>query len=371
MKKTICICGGGNIGHVIAGYLSLKENVDVSVLTSNPSLWSSQLLLKTPKQDNIRCNLLKISDNPNEVIPNADIILLCLPNFAIEETLIKVKEYVNDAQLIGSVVSSGGFFWIAKNTLKNNPKLFGFQRVPFVSRTIEYGKYAELKGFKSVLKFSTTNNIDSNNLSSLFSDLFDTPCKVLNHYLEATLTNSNPILHPARLYGLFHAWDSITPYENPPLFYEGWNDYSSEILILCDEEFQKIVHKLPLGYAEIPSILDYYESTGITSLTKKMKSITAFKDITTQMKVVDGGFIPDFEHRYFTEDVNFGLLIIKYLGLLLNVETPTIDTLIIWAQKHMNKSFLVDGQLTGNDICETGIPSNYGIRTKNELLKLV
>lgn len=44
-------------------------------------------------------------------------------------------------------------------------------------------------------------------------------------------------------------------------------------------------------------------------------------------------FKVDYTNRYFTEDVPYGLLIIKSLGLLLEEETPMIDRVILWMQK--------------------------------------
>lgn len=39
----ICICGGGNLGHVTAGFLASQENVQVSLLTTKPECWSQYL----------------------------------------------------------------------------------------------------------------------------------------------------------------------------------------------------------------------------------------------------------------------------------------------------------------------------------------
>lgn len=42
------------------------------------------------------------------------------------------------------------------------------------------------------------------------------PVYKLSHYMEATLSNSNPILHPVRLYVLFKDWTPTKIYTHIP-----------------------------------------------------------------------------------------------------------------------------------------------------------
>ena len=74
-----------------------------------------------------------------------------------------------------------------------------------------------------------------------------------------------------------------------------------------DREFQQLLQVLPVREGSIPTILDYYESSDAASLTRKLRSIQAFKGILAPMKAVEGGFVPDFSSRYFTEDFPYGL----------------------------------------------------------------
>ena len=48
------------------------------------------------------------------------------------------------------------------------------------------------------------------------------------------------------------------------------------------------------------------------------------------MKQVEGGWVPDFESRYFTEDIPFGLRWIKNLSFENDVITPHIDKVYNW-----------------------------------------
>ena len=100
-----------------------------------------------------------------------------------------------------------------------------------------------------------------------------------------------------------------------------------------DREFQQLLQVLPVREGSIPTILDYYESTDATSLTRKLRSIQAFKGILAPMKAVEGGFVPDFSSRYFIEDFPYGLRIIQQQARKHQIPVPTIDRVMGWGIK--------------------------------------
>ena len=366
--KTICICGGGSLGHTISANIS-NNGYSVNLLTGHPTAWSNQITITDCHANTIKGQIKKISNDPQIVIPEADIILLCMPGYLIPQTLKTIAPFISSNTEIGSIVCSNGFFWIANHILGRKKRLFGFQRVPFICRIKEYGKSAELKGYKPILKIGGNQNSNLKALSTFFTNSLNTKTITLSHYLEATLTNSNPLLHPARIYGMF---SSIAEdiYNKEFLFYEELDDFSSDILIQCDNEFQKIISHLPIEKEEIPTLLSYYESTNASTLTQKIRSIQAFQGIKMVMKPYKGKYKIDYSNRYFTEDIPYGLLIIKSLGILLKVATPQIDKIILWMQKRMNKQYLVNNELKGRDINNSGIIQNFCINTIEELYNL-
>ena len=145
----ICICGGGNLGHVCAGFLANRGH-QVSILTTKPERWNQTIEIAAP-EGTFRGQLTLVTAKPEEVIPQADIVLICLPGFAIHEEMLQIKPFLSENSIVGSVVSSTGFFFEAFKVLPTYITLFGFQRVPFISRIIEYGRKVELKGYKESL----------------------------------------------------------------------------------------------------------------------------------------------------------------------------------------------------------------------------
>lgn len=350
-QYKFCICGGGALGHIMACMISAR-GYEVNLLTNHPSNWSKEILAQDLEGRKYVGHLNIISSEPKDVVSISDVILICLPGCLIDLELKKIKPYLKSNSVIGSIVSSTGFFITALSILGQNAKLFGFQRVPYIARIHEYGKQVDLLGYKKHLNLAFYNIQNSFVYQDLFESIVKTKIDILGHILEATLTNSNPILHPTRLYCLFKDYDEIIKYPHEFLFYEDWDLCSSKLLIACDTEFQNLLSTLPITKSVIPSLLDYYESDDEESLTRKICSIQAFKGIKAPMKKIGNEYIPDIESRYFTEDISYGLLLIKFFAQIQKVETPFIDLVLNWSQKIMHKYYICDGVLVddSNDI---------------------
>lgn len=331
----ICICGGGNLGHVITGYLASK-GYQVSLLTRHPERWSNILHIHTPEGETLEGTVSKLSADPAELIPQADIVLLCLPGYGIADTLRSIRPYLLPSTVVGSVVSSTGFFFEALELLPASTPLFGFQRVPFIARVEEYGKSACLLGYKPSLSVAIEQEERKGQLVETISQLFGTPVRLLASHYEASLTNSNPLLHTSRLYSMWHDWHEGMTYPAQNQFYSDWTDEASQLLIDMDTEFFRLLDVLPVTAGAIPTVLDYYESTDAASLTRKLHSIEAFKGILSPMRKVGNAFVPDFHSRYFTEDFPYGLAIIRRLMHEHHIDSPYINKVYEWGMSMLN-----------------------------------
>lgn len=328
---NICICGGGNLGHVMAGYLAAQGRHRVNVLSGHPDQWSDTLKInvKNPSgSETLNGKLNLVTDSAEQVIPDADMVFICLPGPHIKSMLEQIKPYLNKKTIVGTIVSNTGFFFHAHEVIPTQT-VFGFQRVPFISRIVEYGKEADLLGSKKSLSLCVENG-NGNAIRMTIEHLLHTPVKLLGNFYEVSLSNSNPLLHPARLYTMWKKWNPLVHYERIPPFYAEWDDAASQLLIDMDNELQELLKQLPVDQMSVPSILDYYESTDASSLSRKIRSIPAFKSIMSPMKQTDGGFIPDLDSRYFTEDFECGTFYIRDTARLNGIETPTIDRVCEW-----------------------------------------
>lgn len=301
----------------------------MSILTTKPERWSQTIRVVAP-DGSFKGKLAQVSSRPEEVIPQAEIVLVCLPGFAIHDELTKIKPYLSKNSLVGTVVSSTGFFFEAFEVLPSDIALFGFQRVPFISRIIEYGQKAELKGYKESLHVAIEQTENKESVRVVLEQLFEKPVTLAGSFYEISLSNSNPILHPSRLYTMWRDWQPGIVYPHNPQFYAEWTLEASTLLLQMDDEFQSLLKKLGLKEGCIPPILDYYESTDADSLTQKLRSIKAFQNISSPMKAVEGGFIPDFSSRYFTEDFPYGMRFIVETAQKHHVSIPTTENIYQW-----------------------------------------
>lgn len=330
--KIITICGGGSLGHVVAGWLSARNHAMVNILTRRPEKWHTDIVVDTPDELILNGIIAKISNRAEDVIPESDVVLLCLPGYMIAKQLEVIKPFLKPSTYVGSVFSSTGFFFEAFDILGNEQALWGFQRVPFISRVEDYGKSAHLLGYKNSHNIAIENvsNNQKVEFAIMMQDWFERPINVLQNFYEASLTNSNPLLHTSRLYTMFGNENEGKTFDRMIYFYEEWTEAAADLYIKMDEEFFRLLKVLPVSEGYLPRVLDYYESHDAKSLAAKLGSIQGFKGITSPMKQIDGGWVADFESRYFTEDFPYGLKYIWQLAHEKGVVCPNIDKVYEW-----------------------------------------
>lgn len=365
-KLSVCVCGGGNIGHAIAAYAAY-QSYKVSIYSRNPEKWARNLSATLPDGREITATIFKVSEKPSIVI-GADIIFITVPKFGVAEILERISPFLESGQALVAVPAGAGFDWMTHSLLSRGIDILGLQRVPFISRTVRYGKEVRIQGFKKILKMAALPNTLYRKYYNFIEQVFGTPVEELKSFLSITLNNSNPLLHPARLYTLFSDWKDGVVYNRNPLFYEEWDDRASDALIHADEELTRICERIPQIKDDVVPICTYYEVSSIEEMTAKIRSITAFRGIHAPMKMEKQGFIPDFTSRYFLEDIPYGTIPIKAIAELAEVKTLVIDSFIEWAQQHSRKIVIKNGFLLDDKLIGLPVPKNYGLNTFSSLL---
>ena len=212
--KNLCICGGGALGTVIAGTASAR-GFRVNLLSERAEQWHDEITVHTCDGRIYSGKLSRKSALAKEVISDADFVLLCVPGYLIRATLEKIAPHLRAETPVGSVVSSSGFFFVAQETLPAGTPIFGFQRVPYIARVSGYGKSADLLGYKNEIRLATKDFPDDFSRETFrqkIETLFETPIVLLKSFWDAALTNSNPLLHPCRLYGMDKSFPYILTY---------------------------------------------------------------------------------------------------------------------------------------------------------------
>lgn len=329
--NKISIIGGGNIGTLIAAELSHKAE-EISVYSSRPDEWGTEI--EVYNSDNellLNSKPIKITDNLSESLDGAKYIFITIPAFMFVEIAERLEPIIKNDQIICVVPGAGGVEFAFRKLSQRGIQIIGFQRVHCIARLKKYGHAVYALGRKKRIEIASLPAHASSKICAEIEEFFSLPCVALNNYLCLTLTPSNPILHTSRLFTLFEDNDGKKEYKHNPLFYEEWNDRSSEVLLDMDDELQRLCAKIPLDLQEVVPLRKYYEQESAKEMTKKIQRIGAFKGIYTPMiKLDNGNYKPDFSSRYFVSDFDFGLKIICDIADIFNVKVGTMKSAYKW-----------------------------------------
>ena len=300
--------------------------------------------------------------------------------------LTDIKPFLSPGTVIGATPGLGGFDLTAWQILGKNLSdyvLFSVSPLPWNCRIVSYGEEVMVKVEKKKLIIAVNSSVKDVKEKTLqiISTLFKADVRLMDHFLAITLFPANPVIHPARLYGLFKDYEDGRIYKDNPLFYEEMDDFSADCIQEVSNELQNICKCieekssvrllqdiLPIG--ELTQRIYPGQIDDVSGLKQIFRTNFGYKSFRTSMTKVDNGWIPDFSNRYFTEDIPFGLCIYKGIAEILGLETPMTDIIINWAQKHMGKEYLVNGKLDGKDVQETNAPQRFGINNIDDLVDI-
>lgn len=328
----IIIVGGGNIGTQFAVH-SAEKGYEVIVYTSTPDAFEERYLTIVDG-----CGIVThqgaiqlATNDPKEAFQNADVIVVTVPAAIMQPIADLVYKYADSNTIIGVVPGNGGSECAFRQCIERGNVFFGIERVPAIARLVKKGKSVKSIGYRKELHVASLPYTNAKKCSTLVEHIFDIRCIPIPSYLNLTMTPSNPVLHTSRLRVLFGDWHQGIVYNRIPLFYEDWDNQSSELMLACDEEVQMICHALPeFDLQYVKSLKIHYESPSVEAMTKKIASIPAFRGLESPAVKAEGGWIPDLHSRYFTADFSYGLSIIKQIACFAGVRTPNIEETLSW-----------------------------------------
>lgn len=331
---NITIVGMGNIGTQFAVHCAEKKH-NVTVYGSKPEKISSHLTIIDENGSVIHSgDIVSSTRNEKTAFENADVIFITVPAYCMKNIAEKILPYAKKGLKIGLIPGTGGGECAFSQCMKHGTVIFGLQRVPSVARLVKYGETVRAVGYRKTLYTAALPSSYSKWCSELVSELFDIPCIDMPNYLNVTLTPSNPILHTTRLRCIFKDYQNGKLYDNVPLFYEDWNNESSDLLIKCDNEVQEICSKLKeFDLRYVKSLKDHYESYTAEEMTEKISGIKGFKKIETPTVKVDGKYKPDLNSRYFTSDFKYGLSILVQIADFVGCKAPAMRDTLLWYEK--------------------------------------
>lgn len=389
--EKIVIVGGGSSAHVLIPFLSTKYK-DVSILTSKPQIWKNNIIAELHNSDGnvtktFEGQLSQASSEASRVIPEADIIIFCMPVYKYNDALNSISPYINKSKkvLLGAIYGQGGFNWMVNDIRKkyslDNVKAFAMGLIPWIARIKEYGSVGITYGQKSVNVVAFEDHEDFNRcedfLNNLCFDHFGTgKFKLAENFLSLTLSVDNQIIHTSRMFGLYKIsggkWNFL---EDIPYFYRDYDDLSADLLATLDNDYSKIRNKIKemfpknnfeymLNYLDLERLSYQSCNENIKQSFVNSKTLGAIK---TPVVKVENYYELDKNHRFFYDDIYYGLVIAKWIAEKLNIDVYTIDEILTWSEMMLNDNILIDNKLNLNN-SKLGSPNRYGLETLEDII---
>jgi NAD/NADP octopine/nopaline dehydrogenase, alpha-helical domain len=390
---VLAVCGGGNGGHALAVVASQNFDGDVDWLVGSEDkaeelrlgqsaggLQSTGVI--TAYADRVRT----ISADPAQVIPDADIVMVVVPAFAHTPVLRQISPYLKETALIGCLPTRGGFEFDALRLIsgiepRGRRRIFGLQTLPWSTRVVSPGKVVNFGALKAKVLMATLPARHAPAVSSQLTRILGTEVIATDCFLSMTLGNPGQFIHPGLMYGWFRSWNGDEyDDESIPLFYANASDQVGKLVEQLSSEATAVAREIETqsGNAlDLKGVLPVHEWLRISYPTQTSDTAsvaTCFRTGPLQARKApmrelgEGRFVPNFQYRYLSEDVPFGLVVTRAVAQLANVETPAIDDVIQWAQQSMGKAYLVDGKVEGSDAQHLPLPQNHNVHTLMDLI---
>lgn len=372
---NVCVVGGGHIGTTLSAYIKQSyPEYSVKLMTRRPERFGEAIKVNDIEGGfSYDVALDAISADSSIAAAQADIVFIALPHFAIEKAFSDIASHVAEGAFVGVIPGSGGSEFFFERYFGDRAHMFGFQRVPFTAKLVEYGHETNLKSWKP---FSVVGTLKKSDLEEacLRVERCGLKTEKAANYLAVSLTPSNPVLHTARTHDIFGAFSPDHEFSEWGKFYVGWTDDASRTMLAVDDELHRLFDAIPeLDMSSVLPLVQHYEAPTVEAMTEKINSIPTFQTVMAPMKpspCTDGAFVADTSSRLFTEDFPWGLCVIRAYCEIFGVASPTIDGLLQWYQRYMGVEYFVGGKFAGKDLAQTGIPQNHGITTPSQVLAL-
>lgn len=158
----------------------------------------------------------------------------------------KAEQYIKPSATIGFIPAYGGAEFFCKKMIKKGVTVFGLQKPPYICRTKERGKIADLMSKKKELLLATLPNEKAKETAMLLQDMLGIKTEVMPNYMNVTLLPGNPLLHTSGSYCYLKDYKKGDTYPQQIYYYQSWNDECSRIICAFSDEMMNICDRIPI-----------------------------------------------------------------------------------------------------------------------------
>ncbi|MHA1723624.1 MAG: NAD/NADP octopine/nopaline dehydrogenase family protein [Promethearchaeota archaeon] len=317
-----CVIGAGSGGQAFAAYLSSK-GYQISLYNRSYSRIAG--IKKAGGITAFGClegfyPIELVTQNLKLAVSDAGIILIVVPASAHESIAKKIAPFLKNGQIL--LLNPGrtfGAIEVKKIIRKRRKDLSIFvgetQTLLFTCRALKNNGVNILK-IKNSVNFSTFPDCHVHFVHDKLVDIFPQLIPIDN-YLEVTLNNIGMLLHPAITLFNVGMMDMGKPFK---FYNEGASIKICQVLEIMEYEVNKVFSKLGLRQFRFSKWAEKSYGIKSDSIYEAIQKIEAYKTVNAPNQLIT---------RYLTEDVPTGLVPISSLAEFLNVEIPTIESIIL------------------------------------------
>lgn len=390
---SVLVCGGGNAAQVVSCLFSARYKVTaISLYADEAERWSNcvkeagcMTCVFSGTTKEVRATPDLITKDPS-CVKDCDVVLFTVPSSFHDQYFTALEPYVQPGTIFAVMPARSGCDFLFKKVMGAKADTLGlaaFETLPWACRINQWGKTATVLGTKETIGAAVVPPKGKSKMDMILKlqGLLGVEPMIVDcpNVMSISLGNPGQVIHPGVTYGRWKEWDGKALAQKP-LFYHGVDAFTAKTLEGISDDIQgicKALKKLDKTFdtSQVKTVYQWYMASYSASISdssnlqKAMNTNSAYEGLCHPMKEVAGGYAPDFDFRYLSEDVPTGLCFTKGVAALLGVKTPTIDEVMRWCQGKLKKEFLTaDGKMEGPDVKLTRAPQAYGVKTKQDLV---
>ena len=341
MKVTVL--GSGNGGCAVAAEMAIK-GVEVAIFDfeSFPknieAIQSRGGVVAEGKLEGF-AEMSYAGHDIEKAVEGSSFIIVVGPAYSIEAFAHEVKPYLTKDQIVCVCPSSGGGAIVFKKALGEELDEEGqivceTSTLPYACRSYEPGKVNVYHKVEGGIYLATIPGSAAQTTYEQFRKLYPNVEKARS-LLMTMLQTGNSIIHPAIT--LLNA-SRIESTKGDFCFYEdGATPAAGRLMKAIDDEKQQLSDLLDIGLIRDPHVKILQKYNVDESYENGYRTAPGFKGIKAQSQL---------DHRYFHEDVGFGLVFISELAKQVGMQTPAIDSVIHIVSVIVKRDYRSEGKLT-------------------------
>lgn len=326
MTKVVVI-GAGNIGQALAAFLGSRPELHVVIWGRRWASPAELTLTVYGAEGTYAIGTAFAEPSLRRALEGADVAIIAVPTHVRRRVLEQAAPRLTDCAMLVSWEGTGWFREHLKELGIERPIAVGLQRSPILCRVRSNGQSVEIFGVRTEVVAATTKPADRSCARQLLDSLLPFGFAFAPSYECVSLSPSNPLIHPARVYSFDRPGVDLA---RDVRFYADWDDAASEVLLLLHGEVARLRDELRLPRRYLRTLADQPRPRAPSEITRLHRTQACLAELQVPVRQGSRGRSLDRRHRFFREDIGEGLAYILDIASHAGVEMPAAQAIYNW-----------------------------------------